>query len=284
MTIYAMPQVEVNDWNGKDAFPTVDQYSYRQVEGHGSEKAFRYNGFEKTRTNNPNVLHTYQSDDYLRFERLFTSGNLAVGDSFILGIGAPEMTELDFIVVRQRNTIAGLTLKITVMDGNFQPVEDEGIEIDFSETCTNGRWNNQPVQKFRYDNSGTNAMAGENELYFLVAEIVTLPDVNDWFTDCANSELPQFQVRVHYNDSCLNATEDTAAPVSVYNAYAAAVNALTEQIIVWREIPVSKGTGGFDELPAPPPDAALLVDTDSDGVPDFTDIDDDGNGILDIDE
>jgi len=250
-----MPQAQVCDWDGESVFPNVDQYSYRNVEGHGSEKAFRYNGFEKTRTSNPNVLHTYESDDYLRFEQIFQSGELEVGDQFVLGIGAPELTELDSIFVRQRNTIEGLELKITVIDGNYAEVEDEGISIDFSNGCTNERWDVQPVQKFRYDNSGTNALAGENELFWLVAEVVSLPAADEWFTDCDNSDLPDFQVRVHYNDSCLNPLESTAAPVDVYQSWAAAVDALSTDVIIWRDIEVSKGSGGFGRTlpPAPAP-------------------------------
>jgi len=258
MTIYVMDQALVCDWNADSVFPNVDQYSYRGVEGHGSEKAFRYNGFEKTRSKNPNILHTYQSDDYLRLEQIFTEGTLAVGDQFVLGVGAPELTELDSIFVRQRNTIPGLELAITVLDGNYAPVEAEGITIDFSNGCTDGRWDAQPVQKFRYDNSGANALAGENELFWLVAEVVALPAADQWFTDCADSDLPDFQVRVHYNDSCLNSTQGTCAPIDVYQAWATAVEGLTDPVVLWKDIEVQKRpNSGFRGVKPVPPAAPI---------------------------
>lgn len=247
MTIYVMPQAQVCDWDGEYVFPNADQYSYRQVEGHGSEKAFRYNGFEKTRTRNPNVLHTYQSDDYLRFQRIFTSGELEVGDMFILGIGAPELTELEAIVVRQRNVVNGLQLRFSVLDGNYVSVGGD-LSVDFSNGCTDGRWDTQPVQKFRFDNSGNQLLAGENELFWVVAEVEGLPAQGEWLTDCSNDELPQFDLRVQYRDTCLNPTEGTCAPVDVYQAWAAAVQALATDVVIWRDIQVNKGRGGFDEV------------------------------------
>ena len=253
MTIYVMPQALVSDWNGDDVFPNADQYSYRNVEGHGPEKAFRYNGFEKTRSNNPNILHTYASDTYLRMQKIFVSGELEVGDQFVLGIGAPELTELDSIFVRQRNTVEGLELKITVIDGNYATVEDEGITIDFSNGCTGGRWDEQPVQKFRYNNAGSGALAGENELFWLVAEVVALPAQGEWLSDCSGGDLPEFEARVHYNDSCLAPTQSTVAPVDVYNAWASAVAGLTTDVVLWKDIEVSKTGGGFGAtLPSAP--------------------------------
>lgn len=246
---YVMPQAMVCNWDGESSFPNVDELSYRNVEGHGPEKAFRYNGFEKSRSANPNIFHTYQSDDYLRLSKLFQEGNLAVGDYFILGIAAPELTELDSLWVRQSNTVAGFGLDIKVKDFTFADVAPV-IPVDFTNACdpVTGRWLVNPVQKQRFDNSANLLFTGENEVYWLVAEITSLPAAGDWFTECEESALPSFQVRAHYNDSCLSPEGHTCAPLDTHDEWVAAVAALADDIVIWSDIAVDKRKGGFQNL------------------------------------
>lgn len=243
--IYVLNQALVADWSGECVFPNVDQLGYRDVEGHGARKAYRFDGFEFAQTDNPNVIHTYKSDDYLRFEKLFQDGTLKVDDKFVLGIAAPALSELDDIWVRQNNTIEGLQLKITVYDHLLAPVEDEGIVIDFSNKIEDGRWLVDPVKKFRYNNVGTAAYASENKVFWLVAEVVALPEPDAWFTDCVDSCIPNISVRTHYLPACLTADLIECAPKDVYDAWIDAFEALTDTIILWDDIKVRKSSGGF---------------------------------------
>lgn len=249
---YIMPEAMVCDWNAEGVFPTVDQIAYRAShEGHGSEKAFRFDGFENHQTDNPNVVHTYQSDTYLKFEKLFTSGTLAVGDAFVLGM-VDSLAELDFLAVEQLNTVPGLTLKITALDQNLAVVEDEGISIDFSNAKVGNRWETQPVQKYNYDESGTLKMAGRGEAFWLVAIVESLPAEDEWFTDCGNSCIPHFRANLRYEDLCLLFGLEDCAPQDVKDAYDAAMASFADDIVFWNDIKVNKNSGGWGDCdPAP---------------------------------
>ena len=175
---------------------------------------------------------------------------MEVGDCFILGIAAPELTELEKLWVRQSNTVAGFGLDIKIQDHLFADVGG-ALSIDFTNECNDqNRWVVNPVQKLRYDNSASNTFSRENEVFWLVAEVTSLPDLDTYLAECDTMELPQFQVRAHYEDSCLSPEGHTRAPQDTYDAWTAATAASTDEFIIWEDIPFTKRGGGFDFVDA----------------------------------
>ena len=232
---FFMPKAQTFD-GMTHTVPDVDQHAYRPAhEGHGSEKALRFDGFEDFATDNPLVQHEFKPDNCCKFQYLVANDMLAVGDRFVLGMIDP-LFRLDFLSVEQCNTIDGLTLKITAVDGLLASVEDEGIEIDFSNAKTDPcRWDVQPVQTFGYNNHGTAASFGRSEIVWLVAEVVALP--TEWLDGCSSCDIPAFSARLHYDDLCLLQGLQTCAPQDVKDAYDAAWAAITDELILWQDIP-----------------------------------------------
>jgi hypothetical protein len=241
---FIMPKAQTVDWSGTNVFPDVDQFAYRAAhEGHGSEKALRVDMFENHQTDNPNVVHTYASETCLRFQKLVTEGTLQVGDYFILGMIDP-LAELDFLAVEQLNTVPGLQLKIMALDSTLAAVEDEGIVIDFTNAKVGNRWATQPVQKYNYNEAGTNVLAARGEVFWLAARVEALPV--DWFDECeCGCCIPHFKAHLRYEDLCLPFGMEACAPQDVKDAYDAAMALFTGTIVLWRDIEVDKSLGGW---------------------------------------
>jgi hypothetical protein len=248
---YIMPKAQVVGWDSQNKLPTPDIVSYRAAhEGHGSEKALRVHMFEDSATTNPTVVHTYQSDNYLRMKTIYENGTLEVGDTFIFGI-VDSLAELDFLAVEQINTVPGFQIQLTALDQNFAVVEAEGISIDFTNAKTGNRWDTQPVQKYNYDESGDNAVAGRGEYFYLAGVVEALPE--EWFSDCDNSCLPEFTAHLRYEDLCLPYRMEGCAPQDVIDAYDAALADFTDDIVLWQDIAIVKGGGWSDGCSTPAP-------------------------------
>ncbi len=240
---FIMHNATVTEFGGKSVLPKPDNIAYRGAsEGHNADKQLRISAFEDSHAQgDTTVNHTIRSDTYLRFKKLSDEATLAVGDFFIHGI-VPNLSELDILSVEQHNTVDGLQLKPMLLDSTFNPVEDEGIVIDFANKCVDGRWDTQTAQSFNYDEGGTNTKALRGEFFFFATRVEALPV--DWLADCGGCpcELPEFSARVKYEDLCLMQGLDTCAPKDVNDAYNAAIVTFmaANTVVMWDDIQVAK--------------------------------------------